>query len=330
MKEKGFLLPLLLVCLVLILSACSALPGSTQSHREGRVTVQQGGPATIPFQGSEYTDNPLIGQFWSPATESFVSWREVARYMPRGGWLMLGEQHDHPDHHLVQAYFIYYLAERGLLGHVAMEMIASDQQRAIDAYQGAPERVKPEDLNWPSRGWPWERYEHQVKAALELSPRLIFGDLSTEQKNAVRTSEEGIAHYSDRHTAFMAELIVASHCNMFSIERATPMVDMQIARDQVMAQQMIAHALPGQVGVFIAGSGHVRADYGAPLWMAEDVPVHTLILVGVGEGSDPRDYLKVQGVSSGPEEKNPADLLFFVPGIPKVDYCESFRQSRSE
>ncbi|MCC5856364.1 MAG: ChaN family lipoprotein [Idiomarina sp.] len=309
------------VLLLLTLTGCAIGPSGDSKFT--------GGPAELEFVGTEHVDNPLIGQFWSPNVNDFVPWEEVARYMPHGGWLMLGEQHDHPDHHALQTYFIYYLAERGLLGHVGMEMIAANQQAAIDSYRGAANRVRPGDLDWPARGWPWDNYAGQVEAALERSSGLVFGDLSDTQKNELReqvsNNEEPIAHYSDVHTQFLAELIVVSHCNMFTMERALPMVDMQIARDQLMAQQMIAHALPGRVGVFIAGSGHVRADYGAPLWIAESVPVRTLILVGVNESTNPRDYLKATGVSKQLEYGKPADLLFFVPGIPAEDYCAAFR-----
>ncbi|WP_113906321.1 ChaN family lipoprotein [Aliidiomarina celeris] len=308
--KQGVLLKLVAVWLSFLLAGCTLMPSQDRASRSSS------GPGAISFQGTEHRNNALVGKFWSPATEEFVPWREVAHYLPRGGWVMLGEQHDHPDHHLVQSYFIYYLAERGLLGHVAMEMVAANQQAAINAYQGTPERVTPQDLDWPSQGWPWERYENQVKAALELSPKLIFGDLSDAQKNAIKHNNEAIAHYSEAHTEQLADLIVASHCNMFSAERALPMVDMQIARDQIMAQQMIAYALPDQVGVFIAGSGHVRTDLGAPLWMADNVPVRTIILVGVSESEDPKAY-----------QQGSADLLFFVPGIEQVDYCAAFKRN---
>lgn len=300
--------------LSLILTSCATAPSRTA------LTQQNDNPALLAFQAHEYQQNALIGRFWSPVTAEFYEWPEVARHLPRGGWLLLGEQHDHPDHHQLESFFIDYLANQGLLGHVVMEMLAVDQQYAVDHLAVAVDKLQASDLYWPEKSWPWPRYEKQVKAAIALSAGLKAGDLSSEQKLNVRLASEGIAHYSDEHSYYLAELIEQSHCGAFSAEQAMPMVSMQIARDQLMAQQLTAYRLTDKVGIFIAGSGHVRADYGVPLWLAEQVPVRSILLVAVGASEQPEDYVKntFKGQAA-------AQLVFFVPGIKQVDYCAQLR-----
>src|SRR5690554_5742371 len=94
-----------IAALVVLLS----LVGCTSSPPpKARASLAAQGPASVGFKGSEHVDNSLVGRFWSPVSEEYLSWSEVARFMPRGGWLMVGEQHDHPDHHSVQTFLISY------------------------------------------------------------------------------------------------------------------------------------------------------------------------------------------------------------------------------
>lgn len=313
-QRRLVLFMILFTGLTLGLIGCA---GTSDSLPSSPKRVEQ--PSGLVYQGTEQTKNRLVGRFWSPFTKEFVAWPDIANHMPRGGWLMVGEQHDHPDHHQMETFLTYFLAGEGVLGHVIMEMVTADQQYAIDQANRTHrslDTLQASDLNWPDKGWPWARYEQQIKAALRLSKGLKAGDLTAAQKDSVRATGGAIAHYSNEHTQYLAELIEASHCGMFSAEQAMPMVNMQIARDQVMAQQMVAYALPNKVGLLIAGSGHVRADYGAPLWLVDDVPVRTLLLVGVGASENPADY--VQDTLNG---QPAAQLVFFVPGIKQVDYC---------
>lgn len=266
-------------------------------------------------------DHPLVGQLWRVDDETFVTWQDFRQTLPRSGWLLLGEQHDHPDHHQLQRWFIERIASGDNLGNVAMEMIATDQQEAIDQWQGDPADVRPADLNWPERGWPWVNYYQQVTAALNFGDRLLAGDLSITEKQAVREESETIERLSESHSAFLADLVVTSHCNLFPADRADPMVAMQIARDQFMARQLERHSVAQKVSVFIAGAGHVRADYGVPVWLPEDLPFTTIIFVAVGVAENPAEYL-----ADRYNGQAPADYILFVPALPERDYCAELRQ----
>ena len=309
--------PLTIGVFALLLVACS----TSQSVRNANIPPA----AEAPFYAGDFIadqqlDNPLIGHFWSPATEQFYSWEQVLTMLPEGGWVMLGEQHDHPDHHVFQAEFLQALADERVLGNVAMEMLAVDQQRALDSSMMRRDLL-PYELNW-NPGWPWEHYQAQVHIALMWANRVLAGDLAEEQKDATRRDIVEIPHYSPAHSEFLLDLVVTSHCNLFPADMAAPMLKMQLARDQFMARQMNRNVLADKVSVFIAGGGHVRADYGAPLWLNAEVPRLTIMLQAVGSEHDASTYLqdRVEG-------RLPADLIYFVPAVEERDYCAEFLET---
>ena len=281
-------------------------------------------PAT-PFYAPQFVaeyraDNPLVGHFYHPERGEFYSWQQVMEMLPESGWVLLGEQHDHPDHHAMQVGLLQALADQRLLGNVAMEMLAVNQQPRLDSLMMRRD-VLPSELEW-NVGWPWENYQQQVAVALMWANRVLAGDLADDQKAATRRDNVIIPHYSPEHTDFLANLVVTSHCNLFPADRAGPMVKMQLARDQFMARQMNRYPVTDKVSVFIAGSGHVRADYGAPLWLADDLPRLTILLQAVGAETDARSYANERVMG-----KYPADLIYFVPAMPARDYCAELLES---
>jgi len=176
-------------------------------------------PHELRYAAPLYRDHPLVGRFWSPVSEEFVGWEEVDRTLPAGGWLMLGEQHDHPDHHLLELFFLDYLGRTGRLGAVALE-------------------IPRDDL---------------ISAAAEQAVTAVPIDLGEPARTKVRSSEREIAHFSEAHTNYLSQLIVDSHCGMFGLDQAKPFVDVQIARDQHMAIRLLELTEPAAVNLFIGG-----------------------------------------------------------------------------
>lgn len=302
------------------LSCVAYLTGALLINSHADATEQQEANTQVWYDlewiAEQRQDHPLVGRLWDVAGEQFIDWEQLRQQLPRSGWILLGEQHDHPDHHQLQRWFIERLASGDNLGNVAMEMISSDQQEAIDEWQGDLDNLTPDELNWPERGWPWQHYASQVTSALRYAERLVAGDLSTDEKSKARENLDKIERYSDSHNAFLADLVVTSHCNLFPADRADPMVAMQIARDQYMAEQLARFSVAQKVSVFIAGSGHVRADYGVPKWLPDELPRITIILQAVGVNDDPSSYL-----ADRHNDEQPADLILFVPALPERDYC---------
>jgi uncharacterized iron-regulated protein len=62
-----------------------------------------------------------------------------------------------------------------------------------------------------------------------------------------------------------------SHCGYGSAESVQTMVQVQRARDAQMAQSLIA-AATADGAVLVAGAGHVRSDYGIPVYLTAKAP----------------------------------------------------------
>lgn len=282
-------------------------------------------PAAVampPWQAPERQQHPLVGTLYQLSTAQQISPGAVLAKLPAGSWLLLGEQHDHPDHHQLQLWVLQRLAAEQRLGAVAMEMLNTEQQVALDTQLGQGVQSTPAALDWPERGWPFANYQAQVQFALDHASRVVAADFSDSEKTALRQNTGSVTEYSAEHTGYLAELIVKSHCGMFTAERAKPAARMQIARDQQMARQMLANSQADKVNVLVAGGQHVRKDIGVPLWLAEQ-PTLSVLMVSVAESTDPADYLPKAFLENA--GATPAiDLLWFVPAIPLVDYCAEF------
>ena len=57
----------------------------------------------MPWETAVYRDHPLVGRIWSQEDGAFVSPTELADAIQTARVVLLGERHDHPDHHRFQA-----------------------------------------------------------------------------------------------------------------------------------------------------------------------------------------------------------------------------------
>ena len=73
---------------------------------------------------------------------------------------------------------------------------------------------------------------------------------------------------SEAAEKILLSTIVESHCGMIDGAGAGPMLAVQRARDGAMARAMLDAGDDG--AVLIAGSGHVRRDYGVPRLLPEN------------------------------------------------------------
>ena len=84
---------------------------------------------------------------------------------PHAGLLLLGEQHDAPEHQRLSAQVVEQLAGQGRLAALALEM--ADQGRRTDGLpRDASEAQVREALAWDTAGWPWAVYGPVAMAAV--------------------------------------------------------------------------------------------------------------------------------------------------------------------
>lgn len=293
------------------------------------------------WQGTVGRDHPLTGQIWDVAAGRFIDHTTLAARLARNRFVLLGEKHDSPDHHRLQAQLLRALIAAGRHPAVGFEMFDTDQQGAIDRHLDAARTDAAglaDAVNWDRSGWPdWSLYQPIVEVALDarlpivatnLSPRMVSREGASSVEAGLRARlgiDRPLAR--DTHEAMAAE-IRDSHCGYASDALIESMITVQRARDAQMAERLAA-AGKERGAVLIAGVGHVRTDWGVPVYLETRLPgstVTSVALLEVESGeTEPAAYASQFG--DGPL---PFDYVWFTPRVDDVDPCEKFRMQLKE
>jgi uncharacterized iron-regulated protein len=86
-----------------------------------------------PWVSTEHRSHPLVGRIWDPRAARFVDEAALAAAVASADFVLLGETHDNPDHHLLQARLLAAIVAAGRRPALAFEMLTADQQAAVDA-----------------------------------------------------------------------------------------------------------------------------------------------------------------------------------------------------
>lgn len=232
--------------------------------------------------------------------------------------LVLGEVHDNPAHHLVQAEKIAALAPRA----VVFEMLTQDQAKGgtLDVSDAATLEAV---LGWQDSGWPDFAMYYPIFSA---APGARVYGAGLPRADARRAMEEGVAalfgpeaaaYGLDRplpetEQAAREALQFAAHCEALPEEMLPAMVDIQRLRDARLAQTALEalRDTGGPVAV-ITGNGHARRDWGVPAYLARIAPEAAVTVIGQTEEGAPLD--------------GGFDLVLSSPSVARPDPCEAFR-----
>lgn len=280
--------------------------------------------------------HPLAGKVWNPATSKFAPPSAVIAAALEAGILILGETHDNPDHHALQAWVVRGLAQGGRRPILALEMVDSDQQVLLDQSRQDLAEAGTR-LDWEKRGWPqWSLYRPIAEAALAAGGDLRAANLPlglTRQIAQGRESAEVDGRFGldipppPAEAEALADDIRGGHCNMLPEAAIAPMVKVQRARDAAMAEVLADQSARPEAGpvVLIAGAGHARTDRGVPARLRAMVPGIRTVSVGFVEVDDakanPADYGAVFGAM-----KPPYDLIWFTARAERGDLCAQFEK----
>ena len=279
------------------------------------------GPSPSPSAG-------LDGRIWDVRSERFVSEAELAAQLRNARYRLLGEVHDHPEHHRLRA----GLVERiGGPAELYFEQFDRENDAALRHAQAegadADALVRAGKL---AGDWKWPLHKPLIDSALAAGYPVRAANLSAGDTR--RIAKAGALGPGD--TALAAALarsgwtaareqemrreIFESHCRALPEKLAPAMVLAQRARDAILAAALAA--APGSA-VLIAGNGHVRRDVGVPIYLPAGSAVLSVgFLETRDEEPDPRDYAR--GVSG----EAAYDYVWFTSPQPRPDPCEAFRK----
>lgn len=227
--------------------------------------------------------------------------------LPATPVLLLGEQHDAPEHQSLQARITGALAGRGELAALVMEMAPRG-----GSTQGLPPTSTDAQvlaaLRWDERAWPWSAYGPAAMAAVRAGVPVLGGNLPLEDMRAAMGRTDLEARLPSEALAQQQTLIRQGHCGLLPERQIGPMTRIQIARDLSMAETVagaLSLARPGQRVLLIAGSAHADRAIGVPLHLPPAVGVTALRLQAGHQGLPGERF----------------DAVIHTPPAPAVDHC---------
>jgi len=305
----------------------------------GYVAFAVSGCSVASWKSTFGRNHPLTGRIWDVTSARFIDRQSLVTRLARADFLLLGERHDNPDHHLLQAEVLRSLIALGRRPAVGFEMFGLDDASAIANHLA----FAPNDaaglgraVNWNKSGWPdWAMYQPIAEAALQAKLRIVATNLPLA--TARKMSRDGLSALepsvrrelgldrplSDAMFATMAADIRNSHCGYASEESVKAMVGVQRARDAQMAQSLIAAGDPDGA-ILVAGAGHVRNDYGIPVYLTAKTPGKQVISIAFlevdNQKPEPHNY-----ALPDPNGRLPFDYVWFTARVDDENPCEKFK-----
>ncbi|EPA97559.1 ChaN family lipoprotein [Pseudomonas sp. G5(2012)] len=292
---------IVLLFLVSLLAAC-------QTHY-----VAAPPPAIAP-QGRDHADLGLIREL---ASGRALTPQELVERLAVAPRVLVGEQHDNPDHHALQLWLLRQLAAKRPQGSLLMEMLNPDQQAKVDAAQAATRAGQPpadayQALSWQAN-WDWGVYGPLVTYALRQPYPLLSANLDRAQIMQIykqRPTLSGEASTTQRVQATLLDDIRESHCGLLPEAQMPAMLAVQQQRDRRMAERLLAAPTPA---LLLAGAFHVRKDLGVPLHLQD---------LGAGEGNAVLVLAEVGKTVSA----DSADYVWYTAAQPEQDHCAELRR----
>src|SRR6266850_965744 len=254
--------------------------------------------AKIDWESPAERAHPLVGRIWDVKAGTFIGEDALVARLVSSRFVLLGERHDNPDHHALQAKLIRGMIEAGRRPAVGFEMLATDD---------APANVPIVATNLSRAATAAVRRNGLPGLGPTLMSQLRLADLTPDTRLA------------------MTRELRESHCGQIPEDMIDRMADIQWARDARIAASL-ARGGQRDGAVLIAGAGHVRRDRGVPVHLARQAPDATIASVAFvevdGAATKPGDYaVRFAG------DALPFDYVWFTPKIDDADPCETFKKS---
>jgi uncharacterized iron-regulated protein len=288
----------LLVFVAIVLSGCQAsLPPL---------------PAWQSPEGREHAD---LGQIVDLRTGQRLSPQQLIEQLAPAPRVLVGEEHDNPDHHALQLWLLQALEAQRAQGSVLLEMLTPDQQGKVDALrarlsEGKPVADLPAALVW-HKGWDWTQYGPIVQHALAQPYPLLAANLDRAQVRQIYRKRPALSGALST-AAMVQEPLLAqigtSHCGKLPKSKLPAMLAVQQQRDRRMAAALQAAPQPS---LLFAGTFHVRRDLGVPLHLAD-----------LGDKAASRVLILAE--VDRPVGAAAADYVWYTPAVPERDYCADF------
>lgn len=246
--------------------------------------------------------------------EPFSPLKQLQQLLPADA-ILLGEQHDAPDHQRLHRVVVEILAGQQKLTALALEM-ASQGQSTDRLGPDASEVAVQAALQWNSAGWSWAAYGPIIMAAVRAGVPVLGANLPPAGLRAAMANPDLEKLLSGPALTTQQQRIREGHCDLLPENQILPMTRVQIARDISMAQTLVKAAQAGKTVVLLAGGSHVDRSLGVPLYL----PAHFKAKVVLMQTDQAQDATK--NVAT-------ADQVWPARPAPETDYCAKLKAQRA-
>ncbi|MFO0583780.1 MAG: ChaN family lipoprotein [Anaeromyxobacter sp.] len=333
--------PLTIAAALLFTSLAAACAGAhPAAHAPSAQLVAQPIAPGREWLSTRQRSHPLAGRIWDVKRQVFADEGFLASAVAGSDFVLLGEVHDNPDAHLLQARLVRAASAAGKKPALAMEMLDADVQPEVDRALATDPRSADafaKAVKWDESGWPdFVMYRPILVAALDAGLPVKAANLPKPlAKAAVKQGKDGLPEairarlsrdepLPEPVVKELREEMRTSHCNVLPEPLLDPMALAQRARDAQMALTLEATGAAG--AILVTGNGHARNDRGVPAILAKDAPGRRIVSVGILEVESgrpqPKDYVADWGTAGG----LPFDYVIFTPGAERPDPCAKLRE----
>ena len=273
-------------------------------------------PPLPDWQSPEGRQHAQLGQIIELSSGRHLSPAQLVERLAGSPRVLVGEQHDNPDHHALQLWLLQALAARRAQGSLLLEMLGPDQQDRVEATRqrladGQAPADLPAALAWQP-GWDWALYGPVVRHALAQPYPTLPANLRRDEVMSIYRQPPPLAGAQSNAPLVRQELlqqIRLAHCDKLPDSQLPAMLAVQQQRDRRMAEALLAAPPPS---LLLAGAYHVRRDLGVPLHLADlGHPQGTQVLI-----------LAEVGSRGGAGQ---ADYLWYTPALAEQDHCAGIR-----
>ncbi|MCO6060180.1 ChaN family lipoprotein [Pseudomonas sp. MOB-449] len=274
----------------------------------GLLVACQSLPPLPEWQSPEGRDRPELGVILDLRSGERLTPEQLVEQLTAQPRVLVGEQHDNPDHHALQLWLLQALEARREQGSLLLEMLEPGQQAKVDGVRKAPLAADlPGALAW-QKNWDWTLYGPIVRHALMQPYPLLAANLDRSEITRIykeRPALQGKLSTADQVRGPLLEQIRESHCGLLPESQMPAMLAVQQQRDRSMAERLLAAPAPA---LLLAGAFHVRRDLGVPLHLAD---------LGKAEGNS----VLILSEVGKPVEQGSADYVWYTAALPPVDHC---------
>ena len=294
------------------------------------------------------TQTPAPSPSQNPRLAALTIQARLAALLPADA-LLLGEQHDNPDHQRIAREVVQALLASGQLAAVVIEMAAQGNSSAHLAASATEDAVK-NALNWDDKAWPWSVYAGPILAAVRAGVPVVGANLPRAQLRAAMADSTLDQRLNADALKRQNQLIREGHCDLLPESQITPMTRVQIARDVAMAgviseevKKAATHAVAKMVDGAANGAvaGTVGGTQGGVVTAAEPRPKTVLLIAGSGHvdtalavprhlppGVTSRSVLlSANRPGSAATKADGFDAVWPTGATPDKDYCAQLKKN---